>query len=180
MELDFQTIKALSSSTRIKLLHRILLQHEMEKNVTPTMLSKDMGKAKSTISSHLDVLQEAGLVARDEQQGRRRVTYAPTPKAKTIISGSERKVRFSLTSGAVSAVAGAGLLVQRVLQDTTTLGTQAAMTTAEAAPPADGGGIGAAGLMTPELALMLGGGALLAMATISLLYAAMIWRLTAR
>lgn len=178
MELDFKTIKALSSPTRIKLLHRILLEDELQKNVTPTTLSEDLGKAKSTISGHLDVLQDAGLVERDEESGRRRVMYAPTSKAKAIIEGSERKVRFAVTSGALSAVGGVGLLFTGIMRDTMFLSAKAATESATGGPA--GGGTASGGLVTPDLALMLGGGALLAMTAIFAFYGVLIWRLARR
>lgn len=183
MELDFKTIKALSSPTRIKLLHRIMLEHELQKNVTPTTLSDDLDKAKSTISSHLNVLHDAGLVERDEQEGRRRVMYAPTRKAKTIINGSERKVRFAVTSGAISGVAGAGLFLTGVTRSAL-FTSQKVMAESMDAAPAPGGGSGggteATGLVTPEIALLLGGGALLAMAVLFVLYGLVVWRLAHR
>lgn len=98
MELDFRTIKALSSPTRIAILDRLL-----EKDATPTSLSEDLDKSKSTVSSHLSVLLDAGLVEKDEEEGRRRVVYSPTRKAATIVEGRERRIRFSVTSAIVSA-----------------------------------------------------------------------------
>lgn len=98
MELDYRTIKALSSPTRITILDRLL-----EKDKTPTALSDDLDKSKSTISSHLSVLLDAGLVEKDEEEGRRRVVYSPTSKAEAIVKGRERRIRFSVTSAIVSA-----------------------------------------------------------------------------
>lgn len=104
MELDFKTIKALSSPTRIKILNEALSGES-----TPTELSERVGKSKSTISSHLDELREAGLLEKDEEEGRRRVVYQPTNKTEAIIEGRSRKVKFSLTSSIVSAWIGVGL-----------------------------------------------------------------------
>lgn len=103
MELDYRTVKALSSSTRIKILNELL-----EGESTPTSLSDEIGKSKSTIASHLATLVDSGLVKKDEREGRRRVVYRPTRKARTIVKGRERKVRFSLTSAVLSGVVGAG------------------------------------------------------------------------
>ncbi len=105
MELDYKAIKALSAPTRIKILHRLL-----EKERTPTQLSDDLGKSKSTISSHLSTLEEAGLVEKDKREGRRRVTYAPTRKAKAIVEGRERTVRFSVASSVLSLAMGATVI----------------------------------------------------------------------
>jgi DNA-binding transcriptional ArsR family regulator len=103
MELDYRTVKALSSSTRIKILNELL-----EGESTPTSLSDEIGKSKSTIASHLATLVDSGLVEKDEREGRRRVVYRPTRKARTIVQGRERKVRFSLTSAVLSGIVGAG------------------------------------------------------------------------
>ncbi len=105
MELDYVAIKALSAPTRIKILHRLL-----EKEATPTVLSDELGKSKSTIASHLAILEDAGLVEKDKREGRRRVTYAPTRKAKAIVEGRERTVKFSVASSVLSVVAGLGML----------------------------------------------------------------------
>jgi len=99
MELDFSTIKALSSPTRITILDRLL-----ENEATPTTLSEDLDKSKSTIASHLSILVDAGLVEKDEKEGRRRVVYSPTPKAAAIVKGRERRIRFSVSSAIVSAL----------------------------------------------------------------------------
>ncbi|QKQ98801.1 ArsR family transcriptional regulator [Candidatus Nanohaloarchaea archaeon] len=105
MELDFKTVKALSSPTRIKILSRVL-----EKEYTPTDLSKDIGKSKSTISSHLETLVSSGLVEKDSEDGRKRVVYHPTDKARTIVNEKEKKVKFSIVSSTVTGLVGLGFL----------------------------------------------------------------------
>lgn len=105
MELDFGTVKALSSPTRIRILNRVL-----EEESTPTSLSDSLGKSKSTVSSHLETLLDAGLVEKDAVEGRRRVVYQPTRKAQHIVEGHEKQVKFSLTSSVVSGIAGFGLV----------------------------------------------------------------------
>lgn len=102
MELDFQTVKALSSPTRVHILRSVL-----EKESTPTQLSNDLDKSKSTVSSHLRKLTSAGLLEKDEVEGRKRVTYRPTSKAEAIVEGRERKVKFSIASSVITSVAGA-------------------------------------------------------------------------
>lgn len=114
MELDYPAIKALSAPTRIKILHRV-----MEKEATPTQISNDLGKSKSTISSHLSVLVDASLVEKDEEEGRRRVTYAPTRKAQAIIEGREHTVKFSVASSVLSTAMGIGLIGSRFLPAST-------------------------------------------------------------
>lgn len=104
MEINFDTVRALSSPTRVKILNQVL-----EKEATPTQLSNNLDKSKSTVSSHLSTLQEAGLVEKDAVEGRKRVTYQPTTKAENIIRGREKKVKFSFCSSAVSALAGVAI-----------------------------------------------------------------------
>ncbi len=111
MELNFRTVKALSSPTRIRILNQLL-----EKERTPTQLSDDIGRSKSTVSSHLDTLVAAGLVDRDQEKGRKRVVYSPTRKAETIVKGRERKVRFSIASSAITGIAGISILGYSYLQ----------------------------------------------------------------
>lgn len=105
MDLDFKTVRALSSPTRIRILDQVL-----EREATPTSLADDLDMSKSTISSHLDTLMDAKLVEKDAEEGRRRVVYNPTDRARDIVNGREKKVRFSLTSSIVSGIAGAALL----------------------------------------------------------------------
>lgn len=105
MDLDFETVRALSSPTRIRILDSVL-----DSEATPTKLAGELDRSKSTISSHLDTLVDAGLVEKDAEEGRRRVVYQPTGKAEDIVQGKERKVRFTLTSSIVSTFAGVALL----------------------------------------------------------------------
>ncbi|MFB6145649.1 MAG: winged helix-turn-helix domain-containing protein [Candidatus Nanohaloarchaea archaeon] len=136
MELDFETVRALSSPTRIKILGEVL-----EKETTTTDISKSLGKTKSTVSSHLSKLNEAGLVEKDEKDGRRRVIYRPTSKARDIIKGKERTVKFSIGSSALSGLAGVvigyqglkEIFLTRSAQDST---MNAMSMTAESAPKA--------------------------------------------
>lgn len=143
MELDYAVIKALSSPTRIKILHRV-----REKPATPTQLSEAIGKSKSTIVSHLATLEEAGLVEKDKEEGRRRVTYAPTRKARAIVEGRERTVKFSVASSVLSTVLGIGLIGSRFLPAQSTAagdtGQEAAALAMDSADAAAGGATEAA------------------------------------
>ena len=104
MRLDFNTVRALSSPTRIK-----ILDHVMTGESTPTTLSNDLDRSKSTVSSHLDKLVSAGLIEKDAEEGRKRVVYQPTDKAEAIVSGREKKVKFSITSSALSLLGAAAV-----------------------------------------------------------------------
>ena len=140
MELDFKSIRALSSPTRLKILHKVL-----ENESTTTQLSEELDKSKSTISSHLKDLTEAGLLEKDKKEGRRRVVYSPTRKAEAIVKGKERKVKFSVASSVFSAIGGTFLvwkdLTQRVADKASNSAPEAAKTLSEGS----GGGNGSIG-----------------------------------
>ncbi|MFB6244920.1 MAG: winged helix-turn-helix domain-containing protein [Candidatus Nanohaloarchaea archaeon] len=103
MKIDLAVFRALSSPTRIE-----ILSAAMDGNRTTTDISDEVGKAKSTVSSHLEKLESAGLLDKTDEEGRRRVEYEPTRKARTILDGRKRKVRFSLATGFSALVLGGG------------------------------------------------------------------------
>lgn len=105
MELDFKSVKALSSPTRINMLRELLTGEN-----TPTTLSESLGKSKSTITSHATTLVEAGLIEQDTEEGRKRVVYRPTEKAEAIANGRKKQVRFSLISSVITGLTGIWLL----------------------------------------------------------------------
>jgi len=125
MELDFKSIRALSSPTRLKILRSVL-----DSDSTTTKLSEELDKSKSTISSHLKELNEADLVEKDEKEGRRRVVYKPTRKAEAIVKGKERKVKFSVASSVFSAVIGTFLIWKDLTREKTGEALQSARDTA--------------------------------------------------
>ena len=109
MDLDFKSVKALASPTRIEILNMVL-----DEEATTTKLSDELDKSKSTVSSHLKVLTESGLLEKDQEDGRRRVIYRPTTKARAIIQGKERKVKFSVVSSALTTLAAVFVLNRSV------------------------------------------------------------------
>ncbi len=167
MELNFRSVKALSSPTRIRIL-RELLDHES----TPTSLSDTIGRSKSTISTQLATLQDAGLVEKDEKEGRRRVVYRPTSKAKAIVKGRERKVRFSLVSSALSGVFSAGIFLNElVLAAEEQTEPQAFQAMTESAQDGAGGATAAPATgVSPDTLMLVLGGILLAATVLLLMY----------
>ncbi|MDY6774297.1 MAG: winged helix-turn-helix domain-containing protein, partial [Candidatus Nanohaloarchaea archaeon] len=167
--------KALSSPTRIRILSEIL-----EKGRTPTELSRSLDRSKSTVSSHLSKLEDAGLVERDEEEGRRRVTYSASRKAEAIVKGKERKVKFSVVSSAFSALAGIVLLGGLPLE----LGTKSGQEAQPGIMAMDAGGAAAEeatkeapGLLASD-PLVFGLGILaLAVAVLAMVYALTLHRL---
>ncbi|MFB6200229.1 MAG: ArsR/SmtB family transcription factor [Candidatus Nanohaloarchaea archaeon] len=152
MELDFKSVKALSSPTRIKILNQVL-----EKEATPTRISQEIGKSKSTVASHLEKLQKAGLVEKDEEKGRKRVTYSPTRKTRAILNGKERKVKFTLASSIVSMFAGASLgfiSLKELAGKASYQASPSSMTALDTATPE--AGEASQQLFGPEILLILG------------------------
>lgn len=80
VKLTYEEIRALASDTRKDILKRLL-----KKPHTATRLSKILKKHVTTISEHLDILEEAGLVERIERPGRKWVFYQITQKGRKIL-----------------------------------------------------------------------------------------------
>ncbi len=181
MELDFKTIKALSSPTRVSILRQVL-----EKEATPTNLSRDLEKSKSTISSHLSQLVDAGLVEKEAVEGRKRVTYSPTRKARAIVKGHERKVKFSIASSVIGSYIGVAILGRMFLRDiggaVTEYSAQAAQDQAgimeQGAPEAGARAAETASSAGPETAFLFLGTGLLLFSALSLGYGLLIQKLS--
>ena len=174
MELDFKSVKALSSPTRVKILHKIL-----EKEATPTQLSGELDKSKSTISSHLSKLHTAGLVEKDKKEGRKRVCYSPTRKARAIVKGKERRVQFTLASSALSmmvALIAIGSGTQELISSSGSDQAVGAMTMAQesAASEAPSTLLN----LSPEILLFTGAG-LLGVSVVSFIYGITVKKLSA-
>lgn len=101
VNLDFKTVRALSSPTRIE-----ILSHSLKNEATTTNTASKLDKSKSTVSSHLEKLVEAELLKKDVEDGRKRVVYRPTEKAEAIVEGRTKKVRFSVASSAITGFTG--------------------------------------------------------------------------
>jgi DNA-binding transcriptional ArsR family regulator len=102
----------------------------LQGDYSPTEISGEIGRSKSTVSSHLENLQEAELVEKDKEDGRRRVLYSSTRKAKTIVQGKERKVKFSIASSAITGLTGIGLIASEKMsfsEPSNKVGTMGAM-----------------------------------------------------
>ncbi len=152
MDLDFKSVKALASPTRLEILNEVL-----NEEATTTKLSDNLGKSKSTVSSHLKVLTESDLLEKEDEEGRRRVVYKPTSKAKAIIEGKERKVKFSVVSSALTALTGAVLLSRSLVPEKLREQAYALQDSAKSSPDAgamtamdQSGGSGGMGTMSTE------------------------------
>ncbi|MDY6776826.1 MAG: winged helix-turn-helix domain-containing protein [Candidatus Nanohaloarchaea archaeon] len=164
MELDFRTVKALSSPTRIRILEKV-----RDGGSTPTELGRELDRSKSTIASHLEKLERAGLVEKDAEEGRRRVIYEATRKADAIVSGKRRKVRFSVASSIISGVVGIALVGSRLMPSIEK--EKAAMAAMEYTAEARGAG-GSTGAPEPSSFLPLSDTAVIGLGAAALLVAA--------
>ena len=79
MELDKETIKVLSSDTRVDMMKSLARRRKM-----PSELSKELGLAGSTVVEHLKKLESAGLVVKRET-GRKWIYYELTTKGRNLV-----------------------------------------------------------------------------------------------
>jgi DNA-binding transcriptional ArsR family regulator len=73
-------LKIISSDTRLKILKEL-----KDRPTTVSFLSKTLKKHVTTVSEHLDKLENAGLVERKQRNGGKFVFYNLTDKGKKII-----------------------------------------------------------------------------------------------
>ena len=79
MEIDRKTLKALSADTRLDILKTL-----GKRRKTPSELSKELNLAASTVVEHLNRLEEADLVKREET-GHKWIYYALTKKGLALV-----------------------------------------------------------------------------------------------
>ncbi|MCK4443131.1 MAG: winged helix-turn-helix transcriptional regulator [Thermoplasmata archaeon] len=93
--LDTESFKALSSEARVK-----ILQALDTKRMTLSDLSRELDLAKPTLKEHLDKLDSARLVMR-EDEGRKWIYYSLSRKAKRILHPERTRFKilfsFSMT-----------------------------------------------------------------------------------
>ena len=79
MDIDRKTLKALSADTRLDILKSL-----GKRRKTPSELSKELNLATSTIAEHLDKLEEAGLIKKEET-GHKWIYYNLTEKGTALV-----------------------------------------------------------------------------------------------
>jgi DNA-binding MarR family transcriptional regulator len=79
MEIDRKTLKALAADTRLDILKSLTHRRKM-----PSELSKELNLATSTVVEHLERLEEANLVRREET-GHKWIYYSLTEKGESLI-----------------------------------------------------------------------------------------------
>jgi DNA-binding transcriptional ArsR family regulator len=82
MEIDRKTLKALAGDTRLDILKSLSYRRKM-----PSELSKELNLAPSTIIEHLNKLEEANLVKREET-GHKWIYYSLTDEGENLIKPS--------------------------------------------------------------------------------------------
>lgn len=86
---------------------------------TTTTLSDHLGKAKSTVMNHLETLRSAGLIKRDDVDGRKRVVYHPTEKAEALSQTHSKQVKVSFLTSILTGVVSAALYYTAYPRQTT-------------------------------------------------------------
>ncbi len=92
MELDKNTIKALSADTRVEILKSLKSRRKM-----PSELSKELGLATSTITEHLKNLENVGLIQKKDTD-HKWIYYELTGKGSNIVQ-PKYPVNILLTLG---------------------------------------------------------------------------------
>lgn len=101
--LDQASFRALASETRIAIL-RALSEHQM----TLTELAERLQISKPGVMKHLELLQEAGLVLREDAE-RKWIYYRLTTKGERILDPERTRIALALGFSLVVAAAGAGI-----------------------------------------------------------------------
>jgi len=99
--LDQASFRALASETRIAIL-RALSEHQM----TLTDLAERLGISKPGVMKHLELLQEAGLVLREDTE-RKWIYYRLTTKGERILDPERTRIALALGFSVVAALVGA-------------------------------------------------------------------------
>jgi len=91
-------LKVLSSDTRLSILNEL-----KERPTTPSFLSKSLNRHVTTVSEHLEKLQQAGLVERQKKPGAKFVFYRLTDKGKRIV-GPTLNIKTILSGAVISII----------------------------------------------------------------------------
>jgi DNA-binding transcriptional ArsR family regulator len=100
--LDQASFRALASETRVAIL-RALSEHQM----TLTDLAERLSISKPGVMKHLELLQEAGLVLREDTE-RKWIYYRLTTKGERILDPERTRIALALGVSLAAAAVGAG------------------------------------------------------------------------
>ncbi|NIO43997.1 MAG: ArsR family transcriptional regulator [Candidatus Aenigmarchaeota archaeon] len=107
MEIDRKTLKALAADTRLDILKSL-----GKRRKTPSELSKELNLAASTVVEHLNRLEEANLVRREET-GHKWIYYGLTKKGSALVK-PKVPAQFIIVLSLVAVVAFAGFMLYYV------------------------------------------------------------------
>ncbi|MEK6822535.1 MAG: winged helix-turn-helix domain-containing protein [Nanoarchaeota archaeon] len=105
--LDKSSFKALAVDTRVDILKTL-----GQRRHTQSELAADLGLSVPTIKQHLDALEKAGLVLRNEE-GRKWVYYSLTKKGKAIVNPEEKKFWIALAVFVLTVGSAASAVVRQ-------------------------------------------------------------------
>ena len=142
MEIDRKTLKALAADTRLDILKSLSKRRKM-----PSELSKELNLAASTVIEHLNKLEDAGLIRREET-GHKWIYYELTEKGETLIR-PRIPVQFIIVLSLGLIFIFAGFIKYFYYTDFGALETQVAKA------PAMAGGAEAGKVVTPSVDWML-------------------------
>jgi DNA-binding transcriptional ArsR family regulator len=109
---DEKVLKALVSDTR-----RDIVKKLSDGDRTPSDLSKMLDKSKSTIVEHLEKLVKAGLVEKNEKDGRKWVFYSLTRKGESYVSQKSKKLIIILSTVFISLLGGVFSLIKHLSKE---------------------------------------------------------------
>jgi len=104
MEIDRKTLKALAADTRLNILKSL-----GKRRKTPSELSKELNLAASTVVEHLNRLEEADLVRREET-GHKWIYYTLTKKGLALVK-PKVPTQFIIVLSLVVVVVFAGFML---------------------------------------------------------------------
>ena len=79
---DRQTLKALGAETRVNILKEL-----SRRKMTQAELAVKLGLSQASVNEHVRNLEQVGLVAQIDSQGRKWKYYELTPKGAAIVGG---------------------------------------------------------------------------------------------
>jgi len=104
---DEKILKAMVSETR-----RDIIKTLSNGDRTPSDLSKILDKSKSTVVEHLNKLIGAGLVEKDEKDGRKWVFYGLTRQGESLVSKRPKKLVIMLSTIFLAVIGGVISLIK--------------------------------------------------------------------
>lgn len=104
LTIDEEKLGVLGSETRREILKKL-----EDHGKTPTYLSRELGKSKSTVVEHLSKLVSEGLVDKEKIEGRKRVVYSLSPRGGELVRPG-RRISLVLAASILSLIGGSAAL----------------------------------------------------------------------